>query len=148
MLPFLFGGLDLEQMDDLTLCFQRASDLYLLACEQSDLFLIVETVDLALRRQHEIASQVPHAVRRAGALGPTRSLGFQHLGVRPGQRMDVQCALGVGNLPLKSQGFFISGVREQGSRYQPADNRNSGLSHPALPPGLHGVTSTLMFMPS
>ena len=109
------------------------------------LFLIVEAVNLAFRRQYEIASQVADAVSRAGAFGAARSLGFQHLGMRPCQRVDVESTLGIGDLPVKNSRLFIACMGQQSAREHPTSNPNPGPADAETP---HGTTTNLIFMPS
>ena len=127
--------------------FQRARDLYFLSGEESGLVLIVETIDVILRRQHKIAAQILHAVGRAGAGRAAHLLGLQHLGVRTGHGMDVQCTLRVADFAVKDLGFAH---RPHGPAEPPPATSfpHQPKSCASRAPEIYGTTSTFMFMPS
>ena len=108
--------------------------------------LIVETIDLILRRQYKIAPQVLHTVGRAGAGSAAHLLGLQHLGVRTGHEMNVKSALGVADFPLKL-GLFIAGMGSKTANQQPT-SRYHPKSCASRVPQTTGTTSNRIFMPS
>jgi hypothetical protein len=82
----------------------RSGDFYFLALESVHQIGSIKPENILSGSQHKIASHVLDTIHRTRIGGATHRFRLEHFLVRPSERVNVQRALAVGNIPAEYAG--------------------------------------------